>query len=256
MALFHLCANIGWIQGHFNFTENSLRYRVGQARYLSLRFQSLLSWMLLSNAEELGWHSVDATVSILVILDVALKQCAGLISSRNFSWFQSLLSWMLLSNTVGRIWLLRAYPQFQSLLSWMLLSNIRSCRFSARSFIGFNPCYPGCCSQTPVRRDPGKHQSGFNPCYPGCCSQTTAVLLRWLASSSFNPCYPGCCSQTVVVMGIEGLDRCFNPCYPGCCSQTGVTLPDPSPGNEVSILVILDVALKRNRWYPSFDGPV
>jgi hypothetical protein len=27
MALFLLCANLGWIQGQFNFTELSLRYR-------------------------------------------------------------------------------------------------------------------------------------------------------------------------------------------------------------------------------------
>ncbi len=27
MALFLLSANLGWVQGHFNFTETSLRYR-------------------------------------------------------------------------------------------------------------------------------------------------------------------------------------------------------------------------------------
>lgn len=28
MALFLLCPNLGWIQGHFTFTEFSLRYQI------------------------------------------------------------------------------------------------------------------------------------------------------------------------------------------------------------------------------------
>jgi len=28
MALFLLSANLGWVQGHFNFTETSLRYQI------------------------------------------------------------------------------------------------------------------------------------------------------------------------------------------------------------------------------------
>jgi hypothetical protein len=33
MALFLLCPNLGWIQGQFNFTEDSLRYRGDQGGF-------------------------------------------------------------------------------------------------------------------------------------------------------------------------------------------------------------------------------
>ena len=62
--------------------------------------------------------------------------------------------------------------------------------------------------------------------------------------SGFNPCSLGCCSESV--KRIEELFKnlsCFNPCSLGCCSE--------SPGRQragiprgVSILVLLDVALK------------
>ncbi len=60
-------------------------------------FQSLLSWMLLSNPCSTTSHSCRCSVSILVILDVALKR-ALLDQIWQLIEFQSLLSWMLLSN--------------------------------------------------------------------------------------------------------------------------------------------------------------
>lgn len=36
MALYLLSANLGWIQGQFNFTANSLRYQVGPAVFAEI----------------------------------------------------------------------------------------------------------------------------------------------------------------------------------------------------------------------------
>ena len=33
MALFLLSTNLGWVQGHFNFTETSLRYHEASGEY-------------------------------------------------------------------------------------------------------------------------------------------------------------------------------------------------------------------------------
>jgi len=39
MALFLLCVNLGWIQGHFNFTETSLRYlEIPELKHTSTKF--------------------------------------------------------------------------------------------------------------------------------------------------------------------------------------------------------------------------
>ncbi len=137
-------------------------------------FQSLLSWMLLSNI-------------------VALP-----ISARNVRMFQSLLSWMLLSNLMQFFYFL-TFTRFQSLLSWMLLSNLV---FIVHFLFSI---------------------TSFNPCYPGCCSQTFPIEDAYLPKSI-----------------------CFNPCYPGCCSQTSACIISAGIGYLVSILVILDVALKPN----------
>jgi hypothetical protein len=45
MALFLLCPNLGWIQGQFNFTELSLRYRFRAASILqSIRYVTQGGW--------------------------------------------------------------------------------------------------------------------------------------------------------------------------------------------------------------------
>ncbi len=273
--------------------SNSLRY--ARARGRRPWFQSLLSWMLLSNAS-----ADDRT-------------------DDQFQ-FQSLLSWMLLSNSIRSRYRVRRY-RFQSLFSWMLLSN------SWRR-LGGNMATPvsilvildvalkpGRCSTSTLammavsilvildvalkrdryRPDARNRRRGFNPCYPGCCSQTDTQMFRtYLKLSGFNPCYPGCCSQTqknrsdlrewkivsiLVILDVAlklcvGLicqrriyrfqsllswmllsngdswpaprhyDLGFNPCYPGCCSQTVRAGVGGSRCGLVSILVILDVALK------------
>ena len=114
---------------------------------VSLRFQSLFSWMLLWKQIR-SWRSPTGTrVSILVLLDVALKGAAitpdlplfasfnpcslgccsescdrgGTDTTRH--WFQSLFSWMLLWKCTV---LIQAQDtmKFQSLFSWMLLWKI------------------------------------------------------------------------------------------------------------------------------------
>ncbi len=166
-------------------------------------FQSLLSWMLLSNRGSTGGTGRPAkvsilvildvalklspafsirltfAVSILVILDVALKLCTGRGLTLLAAQFQSLLSWMLLSN-LSIYFCFNPAGMFQSLLSWMLLSNV-FCGFDVFDFLQFQS------------------------------------LLSWMLLSN-EDLRAGCPLQ----------EQCFNPCYPGCCSQTRLRAPHPS----------------------------
>jgi len=89
---------------------------------LAVEFQSLFSWMLL-------WKirlprrppcAPRGCVSILVLLDVALKGHGAQIYKYITSKFQSLFSWMLLWKAIYYCSGAHA-TRFQSLFSWMLL---------------------------------------------------------------------------------------------------------------------------------------
>ncbi len=159
---------------------------------------------------------------------------------------------MLLSNLP---YIHRWHPKyrFQSLLSWMLLSNDAGTQPQPAGQC-FNPCYPGCCSQTRTGLATSSTPRSFNPCYPGCCSQTLAITYQTARALRFNPCYPGCCSQTRRCRAVRFSAESFNPCYPGCCSQTGTSADPVWSICEVSILVILDVALKHFLGAGSLDS--
>ena len=107
-------------------------------------FQSLFSWMLLWKRTRWRWSSSGPGVSILVLLDVALKVparrhrgsgrsgfnpcslgcCSESLQTEGFSvllvLFQSLFSWMLLWKRHYDGWHTISC-KFQSLFSWMLL---------------------------------------------------------------------------------------------------------------------------------------
>ncbi len=158
--------------------------------------------------------------------------------------------------------------RFQSLLSWMLLSNIPPALLYSDNF-GFNPCYPGCCSQTgadgmggdrcgefqsllswmllsnphaiPTRTSPGKVSIlvildvalKHAPTPLSLLLLLFQSLLSWMLLSNYNN------------IGMSYYrSSSFNPCYPGCCSQTSIISTRQRFSLTVSILVILDVALK------------
>jgi len=109
------------------------------------QFQSLFSWMLLWKSTPHILNALYPIVSILVLLDVALKDlsemqipvlpkgfnpcslgcCSESLSpvkeTNDYPMFQSLFSWMLLwkDNGIGPI--SKGKMGFQSLFSWMLL---------------------------------------------------------------------------------------------------------------------------------------
>ncbi len=185
-------------------------------------------------------------VSILVILDVALKPCRGTVMVSLRIWFQSLLSWMLLSNpilapvspggpcsfqsllswmllsNIGTVLRSPGTKRFQSLLSWMLLSNRLSFNCWMLLSRSFNPCYPGCCSQT--------RRLLAEPVF----QQMFQSLLSWMLLSNRKGLGGWTGKKKVSILVILDValkqrisskagfrERSFNPCYPGCCSQTG-----------------------------------
>jgi len=183
-------------------------------------FQSLFSWMLLWKAS-MSWSSGSILgVSILVLLDVALKG-EVVIALGTLAEFQSLFSWMLL-------WKVDRAPG-ESCEDWC-----------------FNPCSLGCCSERPrspiCRHRTPQFQSLFS------------WMLLWKIEGTpdhpiyiigFNPCSLGCCSESAAIL-ISGASSSmsFNPCSLGCCSESPGGSRVPPVQEEVSILVLLDVALK------------
>jgi len=64
----------------------------------------------------------------------------------------------------------------------------------------------------------------------------------------FNPCFGGFCSKTQQVKELRNeLEQCFNPCFGGFCSKTEVRLNNLFELLSVSILVLVDFALKRKK---------
>jgi len=85
---------------------------------------------------------------------------------------------------------------------------------------------------------------GFNPCSLGCCSESPPTRKHWQGFPSFNPCSLGCCSESTY-MGLK---------WPQTCTVSilvlldvalkGAVIYENRPEFKVSILVLLDVALK------------
>jgi len=146
-------------------------------------------------------------------------------------------------------------------------------QFSANPLLipSFNPCSLGCCSESNIgARASGalidvsilvlldvalkegtiasvqRYFKGFNPCSLGCCSESVKLAVGGIVSFGFNPCSLGCCSESrpASTTGPASSSSCFNPCSLGCCSESLFTGYQGFDGLLVSILVLLDVALK------------
>ena len=90
-------------------------------------FQSLFSWMLLWKTKRRRARAPIQVVSILVLLDVALKVSCSKLLLHRFELFQSLFSWMLLWKGSPVVAHMPRVNMFQSLFSWMLLWKCGCC---------------------------------------------------------------------------------------------------------------------------------
>ena len=135
-------------------------------------------------------------VSILVLLDVALKG-----------------EWSMMEEV--------EVPLFQSLFSWMLLWKLIPLFDSYHITHSFNPCSLGCCSERRFFALLYSSTNRFNPCSLGCCSESFSLASRIaVAWSCFNPCSLGCCSERPGHPGSRLINLRFNPCSLGCCSES------------------------------------
>src|SRR5208337_4804781 len=103
--------------------------------------------MLLSDSQPLSTaETPKGSVSILVLLDAAIRQSRTVRKRFDEFLFQSLFYWMLLSDPCPYSGC-SALVAFQSLFYWMLLSDVRFLVPEA-IILCFNPCFIGCCYQT------------------------------------------------------------------------------------------------------------
>ena len=66
-----------------------------------------------------------------------------------------------------------------------------------------------------------------------------------------NPYSRGICPRTPLTKRIRSTRECFNPCFLGTCPRTYYPVSEPPPGEHVSILVFLELALgpRLRSWY-------
>ncbi len=134
-------------------------------------------------------------VSILVLLDVALK-----VRVRNPNYM------------AGR--------RFQSLFSWMLLWKHRISSARGPPFC-FNPCSLGCCSESSGCPTSTHSSKCFNPCSLGCCSESLQGITRLLSEIKFQSLFSWMLLwKATPAVQLDGNYRGFNPCSLGCCSES------------------------------------
>ena len=91
-------------------------------------------------------------------------------------------------------------------------------------------------------------QSCFNPCFSGCRPATRKDILRIPLEICFNPCFSGCRPATSHITHAVAHPCCrFNPCFSGCRPATTRPNRHSLSLRLVSILVLVDAALRLNR---------
>ncbi len=160
-------------------------------------FQSLFSWISLSNRGARCHGCASRCVSILVFMDLSLEHGADREQITATFRFQSLFSWISLSNGPAPICCARFW--MVSILVFMDLSlePVGQGGFTFSTF-------------------------GFNPCFHGSLSRTCWVLIFAMpVLGCFNPCFHGSLSRTsLVATGTKVRTHCFNPCFHGSLSRT------------------------------------
>jgi len=95
----------------------------------------------------------------------------------------------------------------------------------------------------------------FNPCSLGCCSESQSLLPRWRRSKTFQSLFSWMLLwKTIRYYGDGYPESGFNPCSLGCCSERRSQKLKNRCLNSVSILVLLDVALKVRPLTTSFPS--
>ncbi len=89
--------------------------------------------------------------------------------------------------------------------------------------------------------------SSFNPCSLGCCSERAYPDSGRTYASSFNPCSLGCCSERIVVLCFHWLPLEFQSLFSWMLLWKDYASDSIIYMYIVSILVLLDVALKDRR---------
>ena len=109
----------------------------------------------------------------------------------------------------------------------------------------FNPCSLGCCSEREEMFVIGFLRGMFQSLFSWMLLWKVHISDSYVRYTSFNPCSLGCCSESISSRIIRPSVRsCFNPCSLGCCSESFPSFFPNSLQARVSILVLLDVALK------------
>ena len=166
------------------------------------QFQSLFSWMSLWKPPEVRGDGMGDVVSILVLVDVALKGC-----------------WNML----------------------YILSDGR-----------FNPFFRGCRSESILHQSPYERRLRFNPCFRGCRSERHTFLYRiLLLYRSFNPCFRGCRSERITYPFMKNQITEFQSLFSWMSLWKDCCRDEIPACFSVSILVLVDVALKE-----SYNNPV
>ena len=84
----------------------------------------------------------------------------------------------------------------------------------------------------------------FNPCFSGCRPATRDSIEMAIAGLGFNPCFSGCRPATIFHRSHTAVTFGFNPCFSGCRPATGGRAFRFVPCVRVSILVLVDAALR------------
>ena len=115
--------------------------------------------------------------------------------------------------------------------------------------IRFNPCFNGCRPATIMMIALPASASCFNPCFNGCRPATRKMTpLLTLIPKGFNPCFNGCRPATSTHPLGATKSICFNPCFNGCRPATAVNPNHSLNCACVSILVLMDAALRQVKF--------
>ena len=185
-------------------------------------------------------------VSILVLLEVALRQRLPFPSV-----VSGLVSILVLLEVALRRW--RCYnlgsglDLFQSLFYWKLLCDY-ALSVAATLSIGFNPCFIGSCSATNQAVLSDECFCWFQSLFYWklLCDGENTHLSRH--DDMFQSLFYWKLLCDVNGEGWTNSLGCFNPCFIGSCSATIKNIFFFCCWITVSILVLLEVALRLSNW--------
>ncbi len=161
------------------------------------RFQSLFSWMLLWKSRSSNRSEKTTTVSILVLLDVALKVRGA--APRAPPGAVSILVLLDVALKVYDSMESIFTTMFQSLFSWMLLWKLRLSEHWIMTYECFNPCSLGCCSESVCDWNMFLLDVMFQSLFSWMLLWKRAVQDSGVnLELGFNPCSLGCCSERIV----------------------------------------------------------